>query len=112
MIDDLDDDAALAVYADELQQRGDPQGELIAHALAGLDVTDVLVAHHAALWGDLANDTKPARTKRRLERFAIEPRWHRGLLENVRIDDTSLPMHDAYARLCRLPIARHLTSNT
>lgn len=51
---DPDDDHPRAVYADLLQQRGDPRGEFIALQLAGKDGTDLLRTHADAWLGVLA----------------------------------------------------------
>jgi uncharacterized protein (TIGR02996 family) len=51
---DPDDDHPRAVYADLLQQRGDPRGELIALQLAGKDASELLRTHADTWLGVLA----------------------------------------------------------
>jgi uncharacterized protein (TIGR02996 family) len=57
ILDHPDDLAARAVYADELQSRGDPRGELIALELAGAGAHAAAVrrAHAATWWPELAD---------------------------------------------------------
>ncbi|MEO8551772.1 MAG: TIGR02996 domain-containing protein, partial [Kofleriaceae bacterium] len=56
ILDHPDDLAARAVYADELQSRGDPRGELIALELAGAGAHAAALrrAHAATWWPELA----------------------------------------------------------
>jgi uncharacterized protein (TIGR02996 family) len=56
ILDRPDDLAARAVYADELQLRGDPRGELIALELAGkrMEAAAVRRTHAVAWWPELA----------------------------------------------------------
>lgn len=56
ILDHPDDLAARAVYADELQARGDPRGEMIAAELAGAGVHAAAVrrAHASTWWPELA----------------------------------------------------------
>ena len=46
VLEDPDDDARRAVYADALQQRGDPRGEIIALQLAGSPKANAMIAKH------------------------------------------------------------------
>ena len=117
--DDLD---ARLVLADDLQQRGDPQGELIAieHALAGEHLPPlerrrlakrenaILDANHELWWGPLAQFIR-----KRANKYPIAPplevTWDRGFVDSVRIQRAHKSQFDQiYAQLRRLPIARNL----
>jgi uncharacterized protein (TIGR02996 family) len=118
-----DRDARL-VYADELQLRGDPRGELIAvHAeLAQLPpgadprhrrrlenrAATLLDEHHDAWFGALARLVhKPSRKPP--AQAVLEVRWRLGFAEDVRIRGSAqLPIHEVYARLRELPLSRQI----
>ena len=122
VIDDLD---ARLVYADELQQRGEPLGELIAvqHALAHhrsamlptqqrrleRRVHALLDEHHDALFGTLAPFVRrPSRSTP--HRPAVEITWRSGFADEIRIQRVpKLALHDIYAQLRRLPLSRFTT---
>ncbi len=79
IVENLDDDHPRAVYADLLQQRGDPRGELIALQLSGADPAraDELIRTHAVTWlGPLVPLVE-------LDRC----RFERGFLAEVRLRD-------------------------
>lgn len=122
VVDDLD---ARLVYADELQQRGDPLGELIAvqHALAHhrahmlpaqqrrleRRVHALLEERHDALFGPLAPFVRrPSRSTP--ARPALEITWRSGFADEIRIQRVpKLALHDLYAQLRRLPLVRFTT---
>ena len=122
VIDDLD---ARLVYADELQQKGDPLGELIAvqHALSHQRtamlptqqrrlerrVHALLDEHHDALFGTLAPFVRrPSRSTP--SRPALEITWRSGFADEIRIQRVpKIALHDLYAQLRRLPITRFTT---
>lgn len=122
VVHDLD---ARLVYADELQEQGDPLGELISvqHALAhqrtGLlpvqvrrlerRVHALLEEHHDALFGSLASFVRrPSRSTP--ARPAVHVTWRSGFADEIRIQRVpKLQLHDLYAQLRRLPITRFMT---
>jgi uncharacterized protein (TIGR02996 family) len=122
VIDDLD---ARLVYADELQLRGDPMGELIAvqHALAhhraGMlpaqqrrlerRVHALLDDHHDALFGSLAAYARrPSRATP--TRPALEVTWRSGFADEIRIQRVpKILLHDLYTQLRKLPMFRFTT---
>jgi uncharacterized protein (TIGR02996 family) len=122
VIDDLD---ARLVYADELQLRGDPLGELIAvqHALEHQHTTmlptqqrrlerrvhALLEDHHDALFGPLAAYARrPSRSTP--ARPALEITWRSGFADEVRIQRVpKIMLHDLYAQLRKLPMMRFTT---
>lgn len=122
VIDDLD---ARLVYADELQQKGDPLGELIAvqHALAhhraALLPTEqrrlerrvhaLLDENHDALFGPLAAFVRrPSRATP--VRPALEVTWRSGFADEIRMQRVpKIALHDLYAQLRRLPLVRFTT---
>src|SRR5688500_10475586 len=82
IVADPDDAAAYLVYADYLQSRGDPRGDLIVLLHAGDADAERdrvarlhLRAHHAALLGVLAKDTRSIKIER----------WRRGFIDNIRV---------------------------
>ena len=122
VVDDLD---ARLVYADELQQKGDPLGELIAvqHALAHQRGTmlptqqrrlerrvhALLEDHHDALFGALAPYARrPSRSTP--ARPALEITWRSGFADEIRIQRVpKIALHDLYAQLRKLPLMRFTT---
>lgn len=122
VIDDLD---ARLVYADELQLKGDPLGELIAvqHALAHHRTTmlptqvrrlerrvhALLEDHHDALFGALAPYARrPSRSTP--ARPALEITWRSGFADEIRIQRVpKIALHDLYAQLRKLPLMRFTT---
>jgi uncharacterized protein (TIGR02996 family) len=122
VIDDLD---ARLVYADELQLKGDPLGELIAvqHALAHQRTTmlptqqrrlerrvhALLEDHHDALFGALAPYARrPSRSTP--VRPALEITWRSGFADEIRIQRVpKIALHDLYAQLRKLPLMRFTT---
>ena len=119
IVHDLD---ARLVLADDLQQRGDPQGELIAvqHALAGEHLAPaerkqlakrehaLLDANHELWWGPLAQVLRKPGNKYPLKP-ALEVTWNRGFVDSVRIQRAlKLQFDQIYGQLRRLPIARNL----
>jgi uncharacterized protein (TIGR02996 family) len=118
-----DPDARL-VYADELQLRGDPVGELIAvqAELAQLPPTAdprhrrrlenreaaLLDEHHDAWFGSLARLVrKPSRKSPPVP--VLEVTWRLGFAEDVRLRGAELmPIHDVYAQLRELPLSRQI----
>ncbi|MEO8706295.1 MAG: hypothetical protein ABI867_40070 [Kofleriaceae bacterium] len=117
--------AERAVLGDELQQRGDPQGELIGMqlALAALPpatpplkrsiierkIAAVIDRHHDALFGPLAPYLDSlSRPDVRLPALEVV-RWQAGFLDTVRIRDTkAIQIPQLCGHLRGLPIARHL----
>ncbi len=122
VIDDLD---ARLVYADELQQKGDPLGELIAvqHAIqhqrqAMLPaqqrklerrVHALLDENHDAMFGPLAPFVRrPSRATP--ARPALDITWRSGFADEIRIQRVpKLALHDLYAQLRKLPLTRFTT---
>jgi uncharacterized protein (TIGR02996 family) len=119
VFDDLD---ARLVLADDLQQRGDPQGELIAvqHALAGEHLPPaerkrlgkrenaILDDNHERWWGPLAQFLRKRGNKYPLSP-AIEVTWDRGFVDSVRIQRSlKFSFEQIYSQLRKLPIARNL----
>lgn len=122
IVNDLD---ARLVYADDLQQQGDPLGELIAvqHALAhhraGMlpaqvrrlerRVHALLDEHHDALFGPLAPFARrPSRTTPSRPALAIT--WRSGFADEIRIQRVpKLQLHDLYLQLHKLPLSRFMT---
>jgi uncharacterized protein (TIGR02996 family) len=122
VLDDLD---ARLVYADELQQQGDPLGELITvqHALeqqrAKLPAAQVrklerraitlLEQHHEAMFGPLAPHTrKPSHGDQGT--FALTVTWRSGFADEIRIESTEqIELVDIYTQLLALPIVRFMT---
>ena len=119
VVEDLD---ARLVLADDLQQRGDPQGELIAvqSALAGEHLSPaerkrlakresaLLDANHELWWGPLAQLIRKRSNKYPLHP-AVEATWDRGFVASVRIQRAAKSQFDQiYGQLRRLPVARNL----
>jgi uncharacterized protein (TIGR02996 family) len=119
VLDDLD---ARLVLADDLQQRGDPQGELIAvqTALAGEHLSPaerkklakrenaLLDANHELWWGPLAQFLRKRGNKYPLKP-ALEVTWDRGFVDSVRIQRAlKFQFDQIYGQLRKLPIARNL----
>ncbi|MBA3397653.1 MAG: hypothetical protein H0T89_33830 [Deltaproteobacteria bacterium] len=122
VVDDLD---ARLVYADELQLKGDPLGELIAvqHAHAHQRtgklpvqirrlerrVHALLEDHHDALFGSLASFVRrPSRSTP--ARPALQITWRSGFADEVRIQRApKLELHDLWSQLRKLPISRFMT---
>lgn len=122
VIDDLD---ARLVYADELQLKGDPLGELISvqHALAHQRGTmlpaqqrrlerrvhALLDEHHDAMFGALAPYVRrPSRATP--TRPALEITWRSGFADEMRIQRVpKIMLHDLYAQLRKLPLMRFTT---
>jgi len=122
--DPMTDREARLVYADELQLRGDPLGELIAvHGeLAQLPSTAdpkqrkrlenraaaLLDEHHDAWFGPLARFVhKPSRKPPPVP--VLEIGWRLGFAEDVRLRGADqLPIHEAYALLRELPLSRQI----
>jgi uncharacterized protein (TIGR02996 family) len=50
VLDDPNDLDCRLVYADALQERGDPRGEFIAHHIAGRDEAETLLKKHGKKW--------------------------------------------------------------
>ncbi|HEU0034110.1 MAG TPA: hypothetical protein VFQ53_25960 [Kofleriaceae bacterium] len=122
--DVVDDYDARLVYADELQLRGDPLGELIAvqHALATMSdlvpaqrrklqrrVHGLLDEQHDNLFGPLAPYVqRPSRPA--LARPALEVTWHMGFADEVLLRRIpQLDLHEIYAHLRELPIGGLVT---
>lgn len=119
----IDRDARL-VYADELQLRGDPLGELIAvhgelaQLPPGADPKHrrrlenreaaLRDEHHDAWFGKLARLVhKPSRKPPPVP--VVEVAWRLGFAEEVRIRGAEqLPIHEVYARLRELPLSRQI----
>lgn len=91
--------AAIMVYADWLQERGDPCGEYLALCAAGQG-TDREHELRTVLIGRFASDPR------------LQLRWSDGFLEQVDIVRSGAPpreeLRDVLADLLRLPIARLL----
>jgi len=122
VVHDLD---ARLVYADELQQQGDPLGELIAvqHALAhqraGMQPAQIrrlerrlhalLEERHDALFGPLAAHVRrPSRTTPSRPALAIT--WRSGFADEIRMQRVpKLQLHDLYGQLRKLPLTRFMT---
>ncbi len=122
--DPVTDRDARLVYADELQLRGDPLGELIAvhgeleQLPAGADPKQrrrlenreaaLRDEHHDAWFGALARLVhKPSRKPPPVP--VIEVGWRLGFAEEVRLRGSEqLPIHEAYARLRELPLSRQI----
>ncbi|MEO8705817.1 MAG: hypothetical protein ABI867_37650 [Kofleriaceae bacterium] len=109
MIDGLDDVDALLVYADLLQQQGDPHGELIVlqHRGLAIEAGALLDAHAPALLG----------TAHRLWSLGmIELTWERGFIAGVRLrpmDPRAAFDAVAVARMVLAqPLARFVTTLT
>ena len=118
--DALDDPQARVVLADDLQERGEPQGELIAvqSALAGEDLgaaerkklekreVALLTANHERWWGPLSQFLR--RPGNKLPAHPpLEVTWDRGFVSAVRIQRSMKFQFDhVYGELRKLPIAR------
>lgn len=100
-----DDDAAVQVYADWLEERGDGRHELIRRALRSEALGPFVNANADALLGPLARRRREASGRRRPE---LELGWSRGVLRRAGVR-TEQPWADA-STLLRLPLASHLTS--
>ena len=50
ILDDPHDVSCRLVYADALQDRGDPRGEFIAHHIAGRPEAEALLKRHGKEW--------------------------------------------------------------
>lgn len=118
--DAVADPQARMVLADEMQQRGDPQGELIAVQTALADdslvnrerwalekrQTALLETNHDRWWGKLAGFLRRPGKKLPLHP-AIEVEWDRGFIATIRIQRAAKASFDEiYGELRRLPIAR------
>lgn len=118
ILDHPDDLAARAVYADELQARGEPRGELIALELAGARVHAAALrrAHAATWWPELADHAFATRNGfiHRLRSkanalpslariFATEP------VAELELDPTPPPREPIAVRVRRLAIRGELT---
>lgn len=119
----LETDARL-VYADELQMRGDPMGELIAvqtelaHLPADADAryrrrlenreAALFDEHHDTWFGSLARHVrKPSRKAPPAPVLEID--WRLGFPEDVRLRGAEiLPIHAVYEELRTLPLSRHI----
>lgn len=102
IIENPDDPAGYLVYADWLQQQGDPRGELIVLAHRNGDISD---EQKASLLGRFA-DSKP-------DTFELE--WHLGLIKAASIgwemfggEDEDDPSHAQLAAFLALPAARFI----
>jgi hypothetical protein len=122
--DPVADHEARRVYADELQLRGDPAGELIAvhgelaQLPAGADprqrkrlenrAATLLDEHHDAWFGALARHVrKPSRKPPPMAVLDVE--WRLGFAEGVTIRGAEqLPIHEVYARLRELSLSRQI----
>jgi uncharacterized protein (TIGR02996 family) len=110
---DPDDDAARQVYADALEERGDPRGEFIAVQLAlarveGQKPTSktedlwerfrALHSRHASKWA------KPVRA------LSKKVRWefHRGFVRRVQLADAEVVTHEALATLFAVEPVTHI----
>lgn len=99
-------EGAAAVYADWLQQEGDPRGELAALSLAGRDaeVADFVARNATALFGDL--DVKLDDEVRELD-------WSGGFLRGASLRRAGFDSTTNLAELTRafleLPVARLVT---
>jgi uncharacterized protein (TIGR02996 family) len=108
-----DDDAARQVYADALQERDDPRGELITVQLAlarveGKKPTSktedlwerfrALHSRHATKWA------KPVRA------LSKKVRWefHRGFVRRVQFADAEVVTHEAFAALLAVEPVTHI----
>lgn len=98
IIENPDDPAGYLVYADWLQQQGNPAGELIAHAYRNGDIAPALLGRFA--------DAKP-------ETFELE--WQHGFIKAATIgwelfggEDDDDPAHAQLAAFLALPAARFL----
>ena len=107
LITDLD---ARLVHADELQDKGDPLGELIALQSAPPTpaserrIAKLLGDQHAAIFGPLAPHAARFGVASKT-RSAVEVTWRGGFAERVAIQRTQkLALHDVYAQLRRLPL--------
>jgi uncharacterized protein (TIGR02996 family) len=122
LVENPDDRAAHAAYADHLAEEGDPRGELIQVQLALEDeqVTGArrrrllqreaeLLARHQREWlGDLAADflgEAGATTEKRRRGDAAGVGFRRGWLDNLHLTSLSV---DQARRLRELPVARLL----
>jgi uncharacterized protein (TIGR02996 family) len=110
-----DDPQPYLVYADWLQQRGDPRGELIAlDAAAGQDVTEaraaLLETHAAALLGGAAAHVAGKRNN------PLRLDWRLGHVRAARLDlagcTTREPADEILRQLLALPVARLLEELT
>ncbi|MCX5744952.1 MAG: hypothetical protein NT062_20890 [Proteobacteria bacterium] len=116
---------ARAVFADELLERGDAQGELIAIQLALRQAADPahraqlerrlrahLITCHDELYGALAPLVrKPGRGGRTGARpAALEVTWVDGFADQIVLRHVAgSALHQTYAAMRALPIARHVT---
>jgi len=94
------------VYADWLQTRGHPLGEVIAVAHAGSPVLPVVKEHASALLGELPSVVP-------LEQFLEGCEWFMGLLRHARLDVAELhgaALEVMLGHLLRAPLARFLRS--
>ena len=114
---DLSDPAAYLVYADWLQSRNDPRGELITvqHARLTADTPELrkreaqlLEGHADALFGRLAPLLKPD--------AGLSVTWHLGFLKSVRVGrasyDSALDVGETLGAVLALPVAEHLEAIT
>jgi hypothetical protein len=115
-----------AVLGDELQQRGDAQGELIGlhlalaalpadvsplrRALIERKIAAVLDRHHDELYGVLAPYVQRLSRPDVLFPALAVKRWQPGFADTVWLQDTprSIKIPDAYRALAALPIARYV----
>jgi hypothetical protein len=122
--DPVTDHDARLVFADELQLRGDPVGELIAvhgelaQLPPGADPRHrkrlenreaaLLDEHHDAWFGALARLVrKPSRKAPPVP--VLEVTWRLGFAEEVRLRGSEqVPIHEVYARLRELPLSRQI----
>jgi hypothetical protein len=108
---ELDD---LAVWADDLQSRGDPWGELVATSLAAkaCEYPELRVQLDARV-AELERDVLRARVQPILDGFpGIRATWQHGALVGLRVTElvvkSTAPMLERVAALLRLPAARFL----
>lgn len=116
---------ARRVLADELQLRGDWRGELITiqdglagtvagtpgHAALAARATELLVEHHAELYGPLAPIARKADDRAATTKRAVEVTFARGFAATAKLQ--AIPGHplvDTYRALVALPLGRELVA--